>query len=206
MTSMSMLPDIGLEVRVFTNGPGDLGSIPGRVIPKTQKMVLDGSRVKWSNPRKGVAPSPTPWCSKLLKREPSDHPRLWSPTYFLCQWRCHARDAHQKTFGSVWAGVQRLRTVGGQLGDAGIDSWDGMQWKQGRVVPDTPDVVMWCVLPVWEACQAPPSVWLALCGLQNTQEESKFGHKWLGWWDEGYPPPVYDVQDCGFCAAGWSGP
>ena len=28
-------------VRVFANGTGDLGSIPGRVIPKTQKMVLD---------------------------------------------------------------------------------------------------------------------------------------------------------------------
>ena len=26
--------------RVFANGPGDRGSIPGRVIPKTQKMVL----------------------------------------------------------------------------------------------------------------------------------------------------------------------
>ena len=25
---------------VFANGPGDRGSIPGRVIPKTQKMVL----------------------------------------------------------------------------------------------------------------------------------------------------------------------
>ena len=32
-----------LGVRVFANGPGDLGSIPGRVIPKTQKMVLDAS-------------------------------------------------------------------------------------------------------------------------------------------------------------------
>ena len=61
-------------VRVFTNGPGDLDSIPGRVIPKTLKMVLMPpcltlsniryiSRVKQSNPRKGVAPSPTPWCS-----------------------------------------------------------------------------------------------------------------------------------------------
>ena len=30
-------------VRVFANGPGDLGSIPGRVIPKTQKMVLDAT-------------------------------------------------------------------------------------------------------------------------------------------------------------------
>ena len=30
-------------VRVFANGPVDLGSIPGRVIPKTLKMVLDAS-------------------------------------------------------------------------------------------------------------------------------------------------------------------
>ena len=29
--------------RVFANGPGDLGSIPGRVIPRTLKMVLDTS-------------------------------------------------------------------------------------------------------------------------------------------------------------------
>ena len=34
---------IGLMGRVFANGPGDPGSIPGRVIPKTQKMVLDAS-------------------------------------------------------------------------------------------------------------------------------------------------------------------
>ena len=34
---------IGLVGRVFANGPGDLGSIPGRVIPKTLKMVLDSS-------------------------------------------------------------------------------------------------------------------------------------------------------------------
>ena len=65
-------------VRVVTNGPGDLGSIPGRVIPKTQKWYLMppcltlsiikyGSRVKWSNPGKGVAPSPTPCCSSYRK-------------------------------------------------------------------------------------------------------------------------------------------
>ena len=29
--------------RVFANDPGDLGSIPGHVIPKTLKMVLDTS-------------------------------------------------------------------------------------------------------------------------------------------------------------------
>ena len=28
---------------MFTNSPGDLGSIPGRVIPKTFKMTLDKS-------------------------------------------------------------------------------------------------------------------------------------------------------------------
>ena len=37
---------IGLEVRVFANGPEDLGSIPGQVISKTQKMVLDASLLK----------------------------------------------------------------------------------------------------------------------------------------------------------------
>ena len=34
-------PIYGPLVRVFANGPGDLGSIPGRVIPKTLKMELD---------------------------------------------------------------------------------------------------------------------------------------------------------------------
>ena len=68
----------GMMVTVFANGPGDLSSIPGRVIPKTKKMVLDASllntqhykaqsRVKWRNPGKGVAPSPTPWCSSYQK-------------------------------------------------------------------------------------------------------------------------------------------
>ena len=33
--------EIGLVGRVFANGLGDLGSIPGHVIPKTFKMVLD---------------------------------------------------------------------------------------------------------------------------------------------------------------------
>ena len=70
--------DIGLAVRVFTNGLGDLGSIPGRVIPKTQKMVLDASLLntqhykvqikgKMKQSREGVAPSPTPWCSSYRK-------------------------------------------------------------------------------------------------------------------------------------------
>ena len=32
-----------LVAKVFANGPGDLGSIPGRVISKTLKMLLDTS-------------------------------------------------------------------------------------------------------------------------------------------------------------------
>ena len=38
-----LVPDIGMMIRVFTNGPRDLGSTPGRVISKTQKMVLDAA-------------------------------------------------------------------------------------------------------------------------------------------------------------------
>ena len=57
-----------IEGRMFANGPVDLGSIPGHVIPKTFKIVLETSLLNtqqnnWSNPGKGVAPSPTPRCS-----------------------------------------------------------------------------------------------------------------------------------------------
>ena len=37
------LTTFGPVGRVFTNGLGDLGSIPGCIIPKTLKMVLDTS-------------------------------------------------------------------------------------------------------------------------------------------------------------------
>ena len=66
-------------VRVFANGTGKR-SIPGQVIPKTKtkkwhlmppcltlSITKYGSRVKWSNLGKGVAPSPTPWCSSYYK-------------------------------------------------------------------------------------------------------------------------------------------
>ena len=69
LTSLAMSP----MSRVFANGLGDQGLIPGRVILKTQKMVLDASllnteqykvrikgKVEQSN---GIAPSPTLWCS-----------------------------------------------------------------------------------------------------------------------------------------------
>ena len=63
----------------FANGPGDLGSILSRVILKTLKMVLDTflfntqqykvhTRVKWSNPEKGVVHSATSQCRSHWKR------------------------------------------------------------------------------------------------------------------------------------------
>ena len=33
----------------------------------TFTIISYGSRVKWSSPRKGVAPSPTPWCNRYQK-------------------------------------------------------------------------------------------------------------------------------------------
>ena len=78
-------------VRVFANGPGDLGSIPGRVIPKTQKMVLDVILLNTQHYKveiKGKVEQSREWSRalhytlvrELLKRDPSGHPRLRSPT------------------------------------------------------------------------------------------------------------------------------
>ena len=64
---------IALVGRVFANSPGDLCSIPGHVIPKSFKMVLDTSLLnsqlykvrikgKVEQSREGVAPYPTLWC------------------------------------------------------------------------------------------------------------------------------------------------
>ena len=69
---------IGLVGRVFANGLGHLGSIPGRVTPKTLKMVLDTSLLnaqqykvcikgKVEQFKEGVAPSPTSRCSSYWK-------------------------------------------------------------------------------------------------------------------------------------------
>ena len=83
---------IGLVGRVFANGPGDLGSIPGRFIPKTLKMVLDillntqqykvriESKVEQSRERRSAFSYIL--VQQLLKREPSGRPGLQSQTLF----------------------------------------------------------------------------------------------------------------------------
>ena len=47
-----IIPDVSIMVRVFANDWGDLGSIPGRIIPKTLRIIRYGSRVKCCNPEK----------------------------------------------------------------------------------------------------------------------------------------------------------
>ena len=80
-----LIRNISLVDRVFANCPGDLGSIPGRVIPKTLKMVLDTSllntqqykvRLKGKVEHSKERSSGLPYSSvlKLLKRELSCRP------------------------------------------------------------------------------------------------------------------------------------
>ena len=67
---------VGFSVRQW---PGRLGFPPRSSHSRLKKCYLIppcltlcilryGSRVKWSNPGNGVAPSPTPWCSSYWKR------------------------------------------------------------------------------------------------------------------------------------------
>ena len=55
-------------IRVFANGPGDLGSIPGRVIPKTLKMELDTTLLNTQHYKvrfKGKVEQSREWSSTL---------------------------------------------------------------------------------------------------------------------------------------------
>ena len=63
-----LILSIGPAVRVFANGPGDLGSIPGRVIPKTLKMELDTTLLNTQHYKvrfKGKVEQSCEWSSAL---------------------------------------------------------------------------------------------------------------------------------------------
>ena len=45
---------IGIMVTVVANDPGDQGSVSGRVIPKTQKMILDAFLLNTQHYKVGV--------------------------------------------------------------------------------------------------------------------------------------------------------
>ena len=89
---------IGLQGRVFANGPGDQASIPGRVIPKTLKIVLDISslntqqykvRIKGSGTIQGKEKRPLLHLGVVAIEKGSS----WSPSTtvanftFICQLR-----------------------------------------------------------------------------------------------------------------------
>ena len=85
---------IGLVGRVFANGLGDLGSISGRVIPNTFKMVLDTSFLNTQQYKVSIKSKKEPSMERssalpytsmyyLLKRGPSGYPRLQSLTLLL---------------------------------------------------------------------------------------------------------------------------
>ena len=105
---------------MFANGPGDLRSIQGRVIPKARKwyfmppcltpsLIRYGSRVNWINPGKGVAPFSTPCCScnrKKSLRATVDHSRrlylliISSPDSYI-----------SRRTNKAWIAVNRLTTL-----------------------------------------------------------------------------------------------
>ena len=79
---------------VFANGPGNRGSIPGQVIPKTQKIVLDAALFNTQHYKvriKGKVEQSREWNSTLpynlvpllLKRKPSSPLQLRLPTLLL---------------------------------------------------------------------------------------------------------------------------
>ena len=54
--------------RMFPNGPGDQDSIPGQVIPRTQKMVLDATLLNTQHYKvriKGKVEQSWEWSSAL---------------------------------------------------------------------------------------------------------------------------------------------
>ena len=67
--------------RVFANGLEDQDSIPGQVIPKTLKMVLDAALLNTQHYKvriKGKVEQSREWSCALpyREREPSGNPRL----------------------------------------------------------------------------------------------------------------------------------
>ena len=72
-------------IRVFANGPWDQGSIPGWIIPKTQKMFLDVALLNTHHYKvriKGKVEQ-SKESGAIQGKETSGKPRLSSPTFIL---------------------------------------------------------------------------------------------------------------------------
>ena len=89
---------------MFAKGPGNWSSIPGPIIPKIQKIVIDASllntqhykvrrKVKWSNPLH---------LSVLaIEKEPSGHTQLTWPTFYVFRDRSISRRGRTLTWTVV---------------------------------------------------------------------------------------------------------
>ena len=95
--SMFRYADISMLVRMFANGRESYQRLKTwYLIPPclTLSIISYGSRVKWSNPGKGVAPSPTPWCSSYQKGSfwiTLKYGRQHANVYILLSGRCKLR-------------------------------------------------------------------------------------------------------------------
>ena len=134
-------------VRVFINDQGDLGSIPSWVIPKAQKIIRQGSRVKWSNPGERVAPSPTPWCSSYWKRG------LWVTLdyglqlYFIyLPIKLLLRFLISNRMQGEFAGME----VGNiKSGPTGSLEWGGLRLKDSKTTGTQEKHHWWSILAQW---------------------------------------------------------
>ena len=102
---------IGLMSRVFTNGLEDLVSIPGRVIPKTKKMVLDAALLNTQHYKvsiKGIVEQSREWSSALsytcvvtIKKGASGHPWLKLPNLLLLIMHIY-NDVYHIITNTIW--------------------------------------------------------------------------------------------------------
>ena len=146
---------------VFTTGLGDRGSIPGRVILETQKMVLDAALLSTQNYKvmiKGKVEQTKEWSSVLpytlvwllLKRDRSGHPRLRSPTLLSLQGR--VASSPTPWCGCYWKGSIRITLdygrqltthymsnssiwLSGPIAPGSEWTWERWQW---RGIPHSP--------------------------------------------------------------------
>ena len=107
---------IGLMSRAFANGLEDWGSIPSRVIPKTQIIVPDATlfstqhykvriKRKVEQSRNGVAPSPTLRCGSYWKRSCQVTLEKGRQLYLLYY------DGWVVWFGFVWLGFMAYQPL-----------------------------------------------------------------------------------------------
>ena len=124
------------EMTWTQNSPDDQGSISGRFILKTQKMILDVAllstqhykmRVKLSNPGNGLAPSPTLRCRSYWKRKPSGRPRLRSPTY-LYENEYRYNEKEKERIGYLVSELNHYKWIK-QIGTKEIRDWSWLNRK-----------------------------------------------------------------------------